>query len=152
MHGFCAQAVADLKTNTGALALWDWVRTDGWTSDVIGRSPIAKKIWETMNAKNFGLVMTSLLSAPLSVRPPARPSFRMQSHNANAPVFVWREVAWRDGFTTEMLKNTKYKANLYVFVGYVDKRGKERKREKKKTEKQGRLSEVQRERLELQTT
>ena len=95
-----------------------------------------------MNAKNFGLVMMSLLSAPLSVRP----SVRTQCHNANATVFVWREVAWRDAFTTEMLKNTKYKVNLYVFVGYVDKRGKERKREKKKTEKRGRLSKVQRER------
>ena len=84
-----------------------------------------------MNAKNFGLVMTSLLSAPLS----ARPSVRTQSHNANAPVFVWREVAWRDGFTAEML-----------FVGYVEKCGKEKKKEKKKTEKRGRLSKVQRER------
>ena len=45
-----------------------------------------------------------------------------------------------------IIKNTKYKVNLYVFVGYVDKRGKERKREKKKTEKRGRLSKVQRER------
>ena len=92
-----------------------------------------------MNAKNFGLVMTSLVR-PYAVRP------SVQSHNANATVFVWREVAWRDAFTTEMLKSTKYKVNLYVFVGYVDKRGKKRKREKKKTEKRGRLSKVQRER------
>ena len=49
-------------------------------------------------------------------------------------------------FTTEMLKNTKCKVNLYVFVGYVDKRGKKRKREKKKTAKRRRLSKVQRER------
>ena len=102
------------------------------------RAPQLRKFGKPMNAKNFGLVMTSLLLAPLSVR--------TQSHNANAPVFVWREVAWRDAFTTEMLKNTKYKVNLYVFVGYVDKRGKERKREKKKTEKRGRLSKIQRER------
>ena len=61
-------------------------------------------------------------------------------------MFVWREVAWRDAFTTEMLNNTKYKVNLCVFVVYVDKRGKERKREKMKTEKRGRLSKVQRER------
>ena len=61
-------------------------------------------------------------------------------------MFVWREFAWRDAFTTEMLKNTKYKVNLYVFVGYVDKPEKERKREKKETEKRGRLSKVQRER------
>ena len=45
-----------------------------------------------------------------------------------------------------MIGNTKYKVNLYFFVGYVDKRGKRRKREKKKTEKRGRLSKVQRER------
>ena len=84
------------------------------------------------------------MTSHASDRPPAR----TQSHNANAPVFVWREVAWRDAFTTEMLKNTKYKAkvNLYFFVGYVDKRGKKRKKEKKKTEKRGRLSKVQRER------
>ena len=89
-----------------------------------------------MNAKNFDLVMTSL------VRPyDPRPSVRTQSQNANAFVFVWREVSWRDAFTTEMLKNT-----------HVDKRGKKRKREKKKTEKQGRLSKVQRERVELQRT
>ena len=60
---------------------------------------------------------------------------RTQSHNANAPVFVWREVAWRGAFTTEMLKNTKYKVNLYVFVGYIDKGEKKRKREKKITKK-----------------
>ena len=70
----------------------------------------------------------------------------MQSHNANAPVSAWREVAWGDAFTTEMLKNTKCKVNLYVFVGYVTKRGKKRKREKKKTEKRRRLCNVQRER------
>ena len=99
-----------------------------------------------MNAKNFDLVMTSL------VHPYNHTPVRTQSHNANVPVFVWREVAWRDAFTTEMQKNTKYKVNLYVFVGYVDKRGKERKRVKKKTEKQGRLSKVQRERVELQRT
>ena len=29
--------------------------------------------------------------------------------------------------------NTKYKVNSYASVGYVDKRGKKRKREKKKT-------------------
>ena len=48
-----------------------------------------------------------------------------------------------------MLKNTKYKVNLslYAFVGYVNKSGKRRKREKKKkTEKRRRLSKVQRER------
>ena len=64
-----------------------------------------------MKAKNFGLVMTTL------VHPYDRPSDRTQSHNANAPVFVRREVAWRGAFTTEMIKNTKYKVNLYVFVG-----------------------------------
>ena len=34
-----------------------------------------------------------------------------------------------------MLKNTKYKVNLNVFAGYVDKRRKKRKREKKKKKK-----------------
>ena len=29
----------------------------------------------------------------------------------------------------ESIKNTKYKVNLYVFVGYADKRRKKRKRE-----------------------
>ena len=47
--------------------------------------------------------------------------------------------ARRDAFTTEMLKKTKYKVNLYVFVGYVDKRGKERKRKPKKPRKQQRF-------------
>ena len=45
------------------------------------------------------------------------------------------EIVWQDAFTTEMLKNKKQKDNLYVFVGYVDKRGQKRKREKKKTKK-----------------
>ena len=73
--------------------------------------------------------MTSLLSA--------RPSVRTQSHNAHAPVFVRREVAQRVAFrkTTGMLKNTKNKVNLYVFIGFVDKLGKNRKRERKKTGK-----------------
>ena len=95
--------------------------------------------------------MTSLLSAPLSVR--------TQSHNANAPVFLWREDACcchprlfggklhgEMRLQHKMVKNSKYKVNFYVFVGYVEKRGKKRKREKKKTEKRGRLSKVQRER------
>ena len=43
-----------------------------------------------MNAKNFGLVMTSLLSI--------QPYVLTQSHNANGPVFVWRAVARRDAF------------------------------------------------------
>ena len=94
------------------------------------RSLIAKKLWEIW----FGCDVTSV-----------RPTVLTQSHNANAPVFVWREVARRDAFTTEMLKNTKYKVNFYVFIGYVDKRGKKRKREKKKTKTRRRLSKVQRE-------
>ena len=105
-------------------------------------APEIRKFGKPMNAKNFGLVMTSLLS----IRPPALTYVRTQSDKANPPVFVWREVAWRDRFTTEMLMNTKYKVNLYVFVGYGDKRGKTRKREKKKTKKWRRLSKVQRER------
>ena len=47
------------------------------------------------------------------------------------------EIVWQDAFTTGMLKNKKHKDNLYVFVGYVDKRGKKRKREKKKKKKSG---------------
>ena len=95
--------------------------------EACARSPIAKKIWETHDIEKFWFGYDVILSV--------RSSVRTQSHNANEPVFVWREVAWRDAFTAEMLKNTKYKVNLYVFVGYVDKRGKKRKREKKKTEK-----------------
>ena len=53
------------------------------------------------------------------------------------------EMRLQQLFTTEMLKKAQYKVNLYVFVGYVDKRGKKRKREKKKSEKRGRLSKVQ---------
>lgn len=64
---------------------------------------IAKKIWETHEREKFwfGYDVTSV-----------RPTVLTQSHSANAPVFVWREVAWREAFTTEMLKNTKYKVNL----------------------------------------
>ena len=88
------------------------------------RSPIAKKIWETHECEKFWFVydVTSV-----------RPTARTQSHNANAPAFVWREVA----FTAEMLKNTKYKVNLCVFAGYVkltnaERRERERKRKQKK--------------------
>ena len=80
-----------------------------------------------MNARNFGLDMTSFLSIRPSVRNPTmlmRPClFGGKLHG---------EIVWQDEFTTEMLKNKKHKDNLYVFVGYVDKRGKKRKREKKK--------------------
>ena len=103
-------------------------------------SPIAKKQRESHECEKFWFGYD--VTCPSVHRTPVR----KQSHNANAPVFVWREVAWRDVFTTEMLKNKKCKVNLYVFVGYVDKRAKERKREKKKTEKRRRLSKVQRER------
>ena len=49
----------------------------GTAAAALVRSPM-KRIWETMNANNFGLVMTSL--------PFIRPTVRTQSHNA--PVFV----------------------------------------------------------------
>ena len=53
----------------------------------------------------------------------------------------------RDAFTTEILKNTKYKVNLYVLVGYVDKRGRRRKRKREKeNKKRRRLRKVQRKR------
>ena len=67
------------------------------------------------NAKNFGLVMVSL--------PFVRPSVRTQSDNAN------RRYLFGGKFRGQ-LKNTKYKLNLYVFVRYVDKRGKKRLNEK----------------------
>ena len=69
---------------------------------ISARSPIPKKIWDTHKCEKFwlGYYVTSV-----------RPTVRTQSHNADAPVFVWREVAWRDAFTTEMLMNTKYKVN-----------------------------------------
>ena len=96
-----------------------------------------------MNAKNFALVMTSLLS----VRPSsARTYVRTQSHNTNAPVFVWREVAWRDAFTTKILTNTKNKVNLYVFSGDILQTWKEEKEREKEIKKRRRLSKVQRER------
>ena len=101
-----------------------------------------------MNAKNFGLVMTSPLSIRPSVRNPTMlmrpclflfkhillPKFALREKKTHRE-FVWREVVWKDSlwqdaFTTEMLKNKKHKDNLYVFVGYVDKRGKKRKRKK----------------------
>ena len=44
-------------------------------------------------------------------------------------------MARRDAFTTDMIKDKKCKGNLYVFVEYIDKRGKERKREKKRKQK-----------------
>ena len=57
-----------------------------------------------MNAKNFGLVMTSLLSVRLSVRNPTmlmRPClFGGKLHG---------EIVWQDAFTTKMLKNKKHK-------------------------------------------
>ena len=67
------------------------------------RGAPSKKIWETHECEKFwfGYDVTSV---------------RTQSHNSNALMFVWREVAWRDAFTTEMLKNTKYKVNLYVLL------------------------------------
>ena len=97
-----------------------------------------------MNAKNFGLVMTSLLSVHT---PYVRPSVRNSTMLMRLCLFGGKlhgEIVWQGAFTTEMLKNKKHKDNLYVFVGYVDKRGKKRKREKKKTKKRRRLSKVQR--------
>ena len=97
--------------------VWDEYDRCSRTFGARARSPIAKKNWKTHECEKFWLGYDVTC-----------PSVRTQSHNAYAPVFVWREVAWRDVFTTEMLKNRKCKVNLYVFVGYVDKGGKERKR------------------------
>ena len=41
----------------------------------------------------------------------------------------------------DQVKNTKYKVNLYAFVGYVAKRGEKRKREKE-NKKRRRLSKA----------
>ena len=83
----------------------------------------------------------------ISVHPTVRPSVRNPTMLMRPCLFGGKlhgEIVWQDAFTTEMLKNKKHKDNLYVFVGYVDKRGKKRKREKKKTKKRRRLSKVQR--------
>ena len=90
-----------------------------------------------MNVKKFGSVMTS----PMCIRPSDRPYAIPQS---NAPVFVWREVAWRVAFTTEMLTNTKsiYMHSLDMLKN-AERREKERKRKQKK--KRRRLSKIQRE-------
>ena len=83
-----------------------------------------------MNAKNFGLVMTSLVR-PSVRRPYVRP---YAIRNAKAPVFVLREVAWRDAFTTEMIKNTNTKP-IYMYsldmLTNVERRERERKRKQK---------------------
>ena len=94
------------------------------------RSPIAKRIWIPVNARNFGLVMTSLLSV-------RNPAMLMRPYLFGGKLHG--EIRLRR-------KNKKYNVSLYVVVGYVDKRGKKRKREGKKTEKRRRLSKVQRER------
>ena len=81
-----------------------------------------------MNSKNIGLVMTSLLS----IRPRARTYVRTQSYKTNLPVFVWREVAWRDTFTTEMLMYAK-SIDMYSLdmLTNVIRRDRERKTKKK---------------------
>ena len=98
--------------------------------EVRARSPIAKKIWETHECEKFwfGYDVTS-------VHPTVRPSVRNPTMLMHPCLFGGKlhgEIVWQDAFTTEMLKNKKHKDNLYVFVGYVDKRGKKRKREKEK--------------------
>ena len=64
-----------------------------------------------MNAKNFGLVMTSLV----------RPTVHTQSHNTIAPVFVWREVA-----RTQNIKSI-YMYSLDMLTN-VEKREKENRK------------------------
>ena len=73
------------------------------------------KIWETHECEKFWFGYDVTFVRPYPVR---NPIMLMR------PSLFWREVAWQDAFTTEMLKNTKCKVNLYVFVGYIDKRGK----------------------------
>ena len=83
-----------------------------------------------MNARDFGLDMTSFLSIRPSVR---NPTLLMRLCLFGGKLHG--EIVCQDAFITEMLKNKKHRDNLYVFVGYVDKRGKKRKREKKKKKK-----------------
>ena len=97
------------------------------------RNPIAKRIWLPVNAKKFwfGYDVTS-------VRPfvPPHPYVRNPTMLMRLCLFGGQlHGKMRLRKTTEMLKNTKYKVSLYVFVGYDDKSGKKRKREKKKTKK-----------------
>ena len=81
-----------------------------------------------MDARNFGLVMMSLLS------------IRTQSHSANAPVFVRREITQSDAFrkTTEMLMKTRYKVNINMYSLdmsiNVERRERDREKENKKAE------------------
>ena len=86
---------------------------------------IAKKIWETheREKKWFGYDITSV-----------RPTVLTQSHNANAPVFVWREVACREAFTTEKIKNTNYKVNLcFRWICLQTWKGKKERKRKQKS-------------------
>ena len=72
------------------------------------RSPKAKKIWETLECEKFwsGYVVTSV-----------RPTVRTQSHNANAPVFICREVTWRDSLARCVYnRNAKEQKNtIYTY-------------------------------------
>ena len=63
----------------------------------------------------------------------------MQCHNANAPVFVRREVAQRDALrkATEMLKNTKYKVNIYMYSLAMSTNVKRRERKRERKQKSG---------------
>ena len=109
------------------------------------RSPIAKKIWETHECDKFWFGYDVTFVRPYTVRP----SVRTQSHNANAHVFVWREVTWRDSlarcvYNRNAKADKKHKDNLYVYLLDMLTNVERRKREKKKTKKRRRLSKLQR--------
>ena len=94
-----------------------------------------------MNAKNFGLVMTSLLSI--------RPSVRNVTMLMRLCLFGGKlhgEIVWQDAFTTEMLKNKKKNIKtIYTYSLDVLTNVERRERDfKKKTKKRRRLSKVQR--------
>ena len=98
------------------------------------RSPIAKKIWETHECEKFWFGYDVTFVRPYTVRP----SVRTQFHNTNAPVFVWREVAWRDSLARCVYyRNAKEQKtdNLYVYLldmlTNVERRERERKRKQK---------------------
>ena len=79
-----------------------------------------EKIWETHECEKFWF------GYDVTFFPPDRPSVRN-------PTMLKRP--WRDAFTTEMLKNTKYEVNLHVFVAICWQTWKEEKEREKKNRK-----------------
>ena len=96
-----------------------------------------------MNARNFGLIMTSLLS----VRTPyVHPSVRNPTMLMRLCLFGGKlhgEIVWQDAFTTEMLKNKNTKT-IYTYLldmlTNVERRERERKRKQKSGDDQAELN------------